>query len=565
MDKVHFNSRVIRTSVLGIFSLVLAGLPVHSSAQTPLDAGALQQQLEKERQNTFPTYKALPSPAVELTEKKTTAEKELKITVKNFRFEGNSLMSDKELAKVVKPYLNHSTNFSELQNAASAVGEAYRAKGWVVRSFLPKQDIINGVVTIKIIEAKFGKTKIEGDSGIRLPSSRVEAMVDAQQKGDTPINTKKIDRALLLIDDLPGVSASGRLQEGEKGGETDLVISQKNEALVSGVAIADNQGARSTGYERVHGLMQLTDPLGVGDQTSLYLLGAEGLDFARLEQSFPLGYDGLRVGANASAMKYNVIPKEFESLDSKGRSTSLGLQAVYPLIRAREHNLYLNGNYDHKYFNNDSQDTTSSNYQINDYTVTLNGNILDKIGDGGSSNASLGVVFGDLNLNALDTGENPELDGSFHKILYSISRQQTLTSEFSLFAMFSGQESSNRRLDSSEMFYLGGPTGIRAYPVSEAGGIDGNMLNVELRWRFATNYQLSSFYDHGNVHNNGTVKSYSLDGAGLGLGWQSSSGLNINTSWSHRIGNNPNPTLSGGDQDGSSIKNRFLLTISKRF
>ncbi len=562
---MYFNESVMCKYIVVCLSVMLIGFPSFSYAQSPLDAGALQQQIEKERKAALPSYKApLPSEGG-LVSKKAPTEDKLKITVKSFRFEGNTLLSDKELVKVVKPYLYHPTSFNELQNAAAAVGEAYRAKGWVVRSFLPKQNIVDGVVTIKIIESTFGKVKIEGDSGVRLPKGRVEGMVAAQQRSNEALNARKLDRAILLIDDLPGIAASGSLQEGEATGETDLILKQTKEAFATGAATIDNQGSRSTGDKRFHGFVQLRDPLGVGDQSSIYLLGSEGLGFARLEQSFPVGYDGLRVGVNASAMKYYVVPNEFKSLESKGTSATFGLQSSYPIIRARGYNLYLNGNYDHKYFNNDSQGTTSSQYQINNYTLTLSGNNVDNFGGGGNSNASLGMVVGGLDVGAIDSSDNPLLNGSFRKILYNISRQQALTKTISFFAAFSGQASPSRKLDSSEMFYIGGPTGVRAYPVSEGGGVDGSLFNAELRWRFAESYQLSGFYDHGAVHNNGTTKSYSLDGAGLALAWQSKSGLSVNGSWARRIGDNPNPTSGGNDQDGSSIKNRFWLTIYKGF
>ena len=46
---------------------------------------------------------------------------------------------------------------------------------------------------------------------------------------------------------------------------------------------------------------------------------------------------------------------------------------------------------------------------------------------------------------------------------------------------FSGQLS-YQNLDPSEQFYLGGPAGVRAYPVSSNGGSTGQLLTTELRW-----------------------------------------------------------------------------------
>lgn len=555
----------IRALFLGLILMIIVVSPVPAYAQTPTNAGALQQQIERESKVVAPSRKSVPRAEIITDSKNTSAKDTLKITVKNFRFDGNKLLDETELTKIVEPYLNHPINFVELQNAAAAVGEAYRVKGWVVRSFVPEQSVKSGVVTIKIIEAKLSKTKLEGDADINMSKEKVISMINAQQQENEPINTKKLDRALLLVDDLPGVSVSGRLREGERYGETDLVLKQTKEAMLTGAAIVDNAGSRSTGKERAHGFTQIINPFGIGDLASIYVLGSEGVGFARFEQSFPVGDDGWRVGANASIMHYDLVSREFKSLDGEGSSESFGLQAVYPVVRERQKNLYLNLNYDQKYFDNNSQGVASSNYDIKSGTLTLNGNIIDKIAGGGTNNAGFGVNFGQLDLHSLDSGEDANIEGNFRKISYNISRQQTLTDVLAFYASFSGQASPERKLDSSEMFYLGGPQGVRAYPVSEGSGVDGNIFSAELRWNFLPDYQLTGFYDHGYAHNSGSVDSYSLDGAGLELSLQSKSGFNVNASWAHRIGDNPNPTTTGDDQDGSLLKNRFWLTISKRF
>ena len=52
---------------------------------------------------------------------------------------------------------------------------------------------------------------------------------------------------------------------------------------------------------------------------------------------------------------------------------------------------------------------------------------------------------------------------------------------------------------------------------------------------------------------------------GLGLGWQAESGLALKAIWSRRLGNNPNPTSNGNDQDGTFVRNRYWLTAAVPF
>ena len=81
---------------------------------------------------------------------------------------------------------------------------------------------------------------------------------------------------------------------------------------------------------------------------------------------------------------------------------------------------------------------------------------------------------------------------------------------------------------------------------------------------------LTEFFDYGHVtvnpNNNfagaSALNAYGLKGVGLSLAWQSSHGPSIKTTYSHRLGDNPNPTATGNDQDGTLSKNRVWLTVS---
>jgi hypothetical protein len=51
----------------------------------------------------------------------------------------------------------------------------------------------------------------------------------------------------------------------------------------------------------------------------------------------------------------------------------------------------------------------------------------------------------------------------------------------------------------------------------------------------------------------------------MSLAWQSGNGPSLKAAYAHRLGNNPNPTATGSDQDGSLLMNRFWLTASLPF
>jgi hypothetical protein len=76
---------------------------------------------------------------------------------------------------------------------------------------------------------------------------------------------------------------------------------------------------------------------------------------------------------------------------------------------------------------------------------------------------------------------------------------------------------------------------------------------------------VTGFVDDGHITNYDGTASYSLRGSGLAVAWQASNGLNIKGTWARRIGDNPNPTATGNDQDGALQKNRLWLTVNMPF
>ncbi|MEI7455320.1 MAG: ShlB/FhaC/HecB family hemolysin secretion/activation protein [Nitrosomonadales bacterium] len=495
------------------------------------------------------------------------------VTVKTFKFSGNTLLSEAALQKIIAPYLNHPLDFTQLQDAVAAVAAAYRDAGWIVRAYLPQQEIEEGVVSIDIIEAVFGGARFEGVPATRLSSETISRYVNAAQPAGTLLSAHAIDRILLLLSDIPGVSVTGSLSEGQALGQTDLILNTVDQPLFSGNAGMDNAGSRATGNQHLSANFNLNSPLALGDQLGANLMASSGSSYGRLAFSAPVGYDGWRVGTSASYMAYKLVAPEFLTLHVQGSSVSYGLDASYPLIRSKLNNLNLAFNYDHKYFNNEANFATTTRYALNTLTAALNSTIQDSGFGGGVNTMGLSWLTGRVNLNGspnqLADTATTRTDGQFNKFRYSASRLQTLTESVAAYLSISGQLA-GKNLDSAEKFYLGGANGVRAYPASEGGGAGGQMFTAELRGSLPHHFSLTGFYDWGQVtvnHNNNfagapALNNYSLQGFGVSAGWLSDFGLNLKTTWARRIGANPNPTLTGTDQDGTLIRNRFWLLAS---
>jgi hemolysin activation/secretion protein len=558
------------TQALFLYAAALAA-PMLAGAQTVPNAGTVRQQIEQNQQPALPPKSAplfLPPPPMESIGGAT-------VTVTGFKFAGNTLLTSKQLLPVVAGFVGRPLTFADLQNAAIAVANAYRRAGWVVKAYLPQQDINGGTVTIQIVEAKLGAVRIDGSTQ-RTSNGRLSGIVDAAQRPGAPLNAEALDRALLLINDLPGVVATGSLGEGAGQGETDLILDVKDGPKVTGEVIADNEGARFTGEARITVNASLNAPFGIGDRADTVLLHTQGSDYQRLAYSLPVGSEGWRVGVNGSHLTYDIVTPGFGALDAHGNSSTVGLEANYPVFRTRLANLYLALNVDDKRFDNFSSGQTSTHYSIQDGSVGLYGNLFDNLGGGGANAASITFEQGHDDLagspNEAADAATTDTAGSFEKLNLLVSRQQRLTERVSLYASLAGQLAS-KNLDSSEKLYLGGFNGVRAYPADEGGGSEGALANLEARVRLPLNFAAVGFFDYGTVRFNrdndytgaADPNTDTLRGAGLSLAWTADFGLNIKATAARRIGRNPDPTSTGDDQDGSLITNRVWLQISMPF
>lgn len=552
----------LRITLLASASLALCLSHSHAHAAGPnVDAGALLRQAEQEIKPTKSAKKRTPRKATPTAPAQAT---EATVQVNAFAFKGNTLLGSDALQTALVSFTNRALTLAQLKEAADAITNTYREAGWTVRAFVPKQEIDNGVVTLQIVEAVFGGASVQTTPIERIDASRLVNMAETVLSKGQPIHASDIDRALLLLDDLPGVSVSGNLTEGQRDGETDLAIFAADDALINGNASVDNQGSRATGTDRLSVNLSLNSPLRLGDALTINALQTQGSEYQRFGYTVPVGYTGWRAGLHSSRLNYRVITREFDTGNPEttphGTATTQGWDASYALVRSQMNNVNLALSFDNKKFDNIFA-TSATSYGIRVYNATLSANQTDQWNGGGITNSSITLTSGDKST-----------DGQYHKFNLNLSRLQSLTETLSLYVAASAQTASTN-LDSSERIYLGGATGVRAYPSSEGGGSEGNTLTLELRQRLPNNISLIGFYDYGHVKVNrdnniapvANPNLYNLQGYGLTVAWQATQTMDFKATVAQRVGDNPAADNKGLDRDGTKKITRIWLSSSIAF
>ncbi len=524
-----------------------------------------------------------------------------RVSVRAIRFTGGSdLLSAAELQALVSPYVGTDLDFAGLEGIALAVTDLLRSRGWfLAEAYLPRQDITQGDIEIAIkaglLDGKAGRgtafsiQRTDQDAGekrpLRIQQDRLESLARKHLPAGATVNERAMERALLLMNDLPGISARAKLQAGIEEGSTQVVIDVDEGPLFSGSVNTDNFGNGDTGLEQVNVAAQLNDVSGYGDQISLNATDAQGMLLARLGYSLPIGSDGLKLALARSTMQYKILRGVGLDAALAGTSATTGLTLSYPWLRSRNQNLYGALGITRKTLLDDSTAGALRDKRIDVFTGLLSGDLLDTHGGGGLVTWSLGLTSGTLDLSnqANDSAADAatyNTQGRYAKLSYGASRLQKLPGAFSLWASLSGQVA-QKNLDSSEKFILGGPNGVRAYSGSEGSGDEGWLGTLEVRYDVSGGtalgqLQLFGFYDTGaiSLHKEaGTVpistasaqNRYRLAAWGLGLGLSKTSSHALRIVWARKVGDNPGRSSAGLDADGRADAARLWLQATLWF
>jgi len=559
--------------------LLGTGLCMHAAAYAAPDAGSLLPSAQRE----WPAPR--PLPILQRSDAPQTPEPSPArpvVYVIGFVLEGDDTISDAEFSAAVAPFISRPLNYAELLAAAQAVAWAYRQAGWVVSATLPEQDVSDGIVRIAVSRAVLGGVEVTGPQASDSRATAVERYVTSQQASGQPVRVEPLDRAILLLNDMPGVSATGALREGQQAGETNFIVNLAPSVNQYGDVSFDNSGTLPSGYLRVLGNWYRAGLLRWGDQLSVNLIHsftenqADGSDYQRFVYSLPLGYEGWRLALGGSLFSYRLVSSEYAGLGFAGDSDAWDVELSYPMVRNEDHSMYLVGKGEHTHIDNEGAWATVSRYRVESRSIGLRGTMFDELGAGASSTASLTVNAGYLDLRDSPTqssdASTTATGGTFTRLRYSLARDQNMGRGFSVLAALNGQ-TADKNLDSNQKFYLGGSNGVRAYPASEGSGYQGFVLSLEARWKPAPDWQLAALYDYGYVtvnHDNdysgaSSLNEYCLRGYGLAISWRGKRKQTLSLTWARRIGDNANATSVGNDQDGTYFRDRVWFNASLDF
>lgn len=547
----HLKKPVRAKALLPQLLTSLLLVPGYASFANAQDAGALQRGLELQLKRSVPTpqiEKAKP------TEVRKITPSDQKIVVKGFKFSGNTLVSEEQLQELIKSWINTEITFGDLKDATTSIQDFYAKKNRIALVTIPPQEVKDGIVLINVLEGKLGSVFIEPadpKSSLRFSPEIAKLYFVVKPDGTQFIDTKPLNQGLILLNELPGVIASGSFEPGDQTQQTNFRVKLSDGPLFNGQAALSNYGSASTGPGQAIANLSLNDPMGIGDQAKLDAIQSLGSSYAQLAYSLPVGRNGWRAGLSGSYLTYKTL-SSFSSNQTEGTANTIGANTTYALLREPTKNMNLRFGVESRNYSNNQLSVNISEYQITALNASFSGDLADSL----SSILNYGLVatVGHLNINnasqASQDSTGPSTAGGYRKLGFNISRNQDLSFLPNTNWLVSAYgQIANKNLNSSEQIYMGGPYAVRAYPVAQGGGSQGAILTTELQHRLNQSWQVGGFVDAGWVQqyvstysnwqgltnaNNG----YKLTSTGLTTNYTYDR-LLVNAALAFRVGQNP--------------------------
>lgn len=561
------HRKISRTTKAITLSLVLCTLPMLAQAD-PVEnrdgipnAGSLLNELEPERHITPRPNQ--PKIDVNVPQKE-EAQVEASVFVRQIVFDSEDMPVNDRFQYLTVGHVRRMQTFKDMQQVAAEATNALRKEGYMTAlAYVPVQDLQNGVLHIKVMIGRYGDINIKNTSA--MTDERVLGFLYPLKPGKF-INSRSLNKSLLVLNAIPGLKAKASLAPGTKRDTAKLNIDVERLERQGAYLFVDNYGSKSTGRWRYGADYHYDNLTHVGDQIDLSFLSSfKGIRNWQGQYSIPVGREGANLRFMASHMNYD-LGDRWSYMDSSGLADTYEVGITVPMKRT----LHESSFYDIAFRNRALEDSWFGNKL--ESKKTSNVLALEVHGYGRDKNDSISYSiahnFGHLSLDTDYARATDRLGtaGEFNKSNASFYYIHMFDDRWQLHFSGSGQYGWDN-LDSSENFYIGGANGVRAFPQGEVGGNSGILGTLEARYQTGVQgLQLTAFVDAGRIKydkdplpTDTSDKLRNLAGIGLGAIYSKSRDWYAKFDWATPLGSHRSIA------DGKDINNTFWLRVVKQF
>ena len=526
------------------FFLLTAVAISSASAQAPFAGLFNQNQSQQKKQ--LPEYTPQkPGPKIVLPPPPAPEKDRLStigfVYVKKYRFNGNTIVSDKELDNIAGPFTNRKISIQELHELRYKITLHYINKGYINSgAVLPDQKVENGVITFKIIEGRLTDLEIIGTK--RIKKGYVLKRIDPGR--EKILNINELQKNLQLLHQNPLISKINvELSPGLMPVEAFLkvAVTESNPFKLS-VKYA-NDYTPASGSLGLGIFIQYLNLSGWGDSISGRYEHTKGADEYSINYTIPINSKGTMIALTHNNTDSQIIEEPFDLIDITSEARNFGISLSHPIIKnpvqellftisgeKRNTKTYLFGqSYSFVGNTNTGQIDITIGRLSTDWTIFRPTQVF----------AIRSVISSGFDI--LDaTSFTMEPDGEFVSWLGQLqwSKRLDIVKGDQMILKYSFQISDNA-LPSMERFSVGGRNTVRGYREAQLVRDNGQVASIEYRFPIFRlpllsvskdlkdgMVQLAPFFDWGKSWNKqGPLKSEVIYSAGAGIRWDPSKNL----------------------------------------
>lgn len=376
-------------------------------------------------------------------------------------------------------YIGRNLSSDDLKALSRAVADVARQAGYPFASaWIEPQAMADGVLHVRLDAGALTAVRVIGHANALADRILTRALVTGR-----PVRRMELERAILLVGDIPGVTVKESKYLRQDGFGILLVTIEEDR--LSAYAQVDNRGSKEVGPIRTTVIGNARHLLTAGDEASLILANTpiepSEFVFVRGRYTAPVDANGATLSLSASYGLANP-GASLAPLDVTGETVDASVFYSKPIVRSREHSLWATVE-----IRGLRSDQTLRDFPLrSDSVATLTGAV------NGTMRAGAGILRGGLRVTdglplpgVSHEGDamisRRDGDARFVVVSYAAEWVAPLSRKVSL-ALGSEAQLASRPLLATFELGVGGPGFGHAYDYAERTGDNGVLGSGEIRF-----------------------------------------------------------------------------------
>jgi len=268
---------------------------------------------------------------------------EIRFKVLGIKIEGTTIISAENFRPLYQGLIGKEVSLRDVFDVADGIEKQYRAAGYLlVRAYVPPQHVNDGIFTIRVVEGFVDTTSVDGGNEATRELVKNYTNPIIRQK---PLRSETIEQALLLANNIPGVTATGVLSPSPNvPGAANLAVNV-TQPTVSGSLSSMNRGSQYTGVWTVSGAAAYRGLAGADELNAAFTWAPFNFNkqvAGQLRYVTEIGDDGL-AGSLLGAVSHGAPGGSLGPAEVRTDSWAVGPRVSYPLSRSRSDTLTLDG------------------------------------------------------------------------------------------------------------------------------------------------------------------------------------------------------------------------------